>query len=283
MRFPHLYNALHFEPWLITESMHATLCALLAERIAMEPMAAPGGVKVSELFGDLPKMTVANGIAEIPVNGPIGKGLGNLEKSCGATSIEDVQANVSDALANPAVRGILLNINSPGGTITGIPETAAMIARAKEQKPVVAFTDGMMASAAYWLGSQADMIVASKSASVGSIGVYIPWQDTSRRAEAMGVKTGVVTNTGGTYKGMGYPGTSYSEEQMAFMKERANELFGMFKADILSQRPSVKTDAMRGQTLFGGSAVAAGLTDEVGGYARAMDTIHSMTKMKRGA
>lgn len=284
MRFQHIFHALHFEPWLITESAHATLAALLDSKLAGELFAAPGDKPATGLFGmTIPQMTVKDGIAEIPIIGPIGKGLGNLEKSCGATSVEDIQNNVSAAIGRADVKGIFLNVNSPGGTITGVPETARLIAQAKEKKPIVAFTDGMMASAAYWLGSQADMIVASESSSVGSIGVYIPWMDSSRRAEAMGIKTGVVKNSGGPFKGMGHPGTSYTEEQMAHMQERADELFGMFKGAILSQRANVKPDAMRGQVLFGGKALASGLTDEVGGYARAWGSLEALTKMKRGA
>lgn len=196
MRFLNILHAINFEPWLIVPEVHAQLAALVESKLAGDASSLSERATAGKnIFGDpLPQMSISDGIATIPISGPIGKGLGNLEKSCGATSIEDVQRNLAEASSRKDVRGVLLSINSPGGSITGIPETASMIARLRETKPVVAFTDGMMASAAYWLGSQADAVVASTSAQVGSIGVYIPWADQTRRYEAAGVKVGVVKN-----------------------------------------------------------------------------------------
>jgi len=283
MRFQHIVNALHFEPWLITEGAHASLVAVVESRLAEGPFVGP--VKAgTDLWGDeLPQMRVSEGVAEIPIRGPIGKGLGNLERSCGATSIEDVLANVREAVGRQDVRGILLNIDSPGGTAQGVPEAAAEIARAAEVKPLLAFTDGMMASAAYWLGSQADSVMAAPSSNVGSIGVYFPITDSSRRAEAMGLKVGIVKNTGGTFKGMGFPGVPYSEEQLAHLQARADELFGMFRSAVLAKRPNVKPAAMRGQTLYGASARDAGLVDDVGGYDDAHRALRAMIQLRRGA
>lgn len=272
MRFQHIIQALQFEPLLITEEGHAAIVALIEMKLAADPLAAPIAApsgKPLSLFPEMPKMTIGGGMAEIPIVGPIGKGLGALEKSCGATSVEDIQANLSEAMSRPDVDGILLNFNSPGGTIQGIPELAAEIAEAGKKKPIVSFTDGTMASAAYWLAARTHAIVATPSASVGSIGVLIPWADSSKRAEMMGVKTGVVKNTGGTLKGMGYPGTSYTEEQMAHLQERADDLFGMFKGAVTAGRKHVKPDAMRGQIFFGDKAKAAGLVDHVSGYVEA--------------
>ena len=283
MRFQHVYHAVHCEPWLILPSAHAAIEALLDAKIAESAEAFFAARPESGFWGDvMPKMEVNGGIAEIPVIGTIGKGLGSFEKSCGATGVEDVLGDINEALGRRDVRGILLNIDSPGGTTTGVPELAGAVARACEQKPVVAFTDGMMASAAYWLGSQANLVIGSRSANVGSVGVYIPWTDMTKRAEMLGLKVEATKNKEGTYKAMGLPGTALTDAQREHLQQRADEIFSMFKGDILARRPGVKAEAMRGQTLLAAAARASGLIDDVGGIGRARESLNALIRM-RGA
>lgn len=274
-----ILGQLHTQPWLIEPAAHASIVAAL-EQFSAEQMA--GLIeRLSQQHEDRNKMAVFDGIAEVPVNGPLMRNPGALEKIfLGAGDLTAIGRNVLNAARNPSVRGVLLTIDSPGGSVTGTPELADIVRSTAKLKPVVAFTDGMAASAAYWIGSQASAIIASKSAQVGSIGVYIPWADMSKRAEMLGIKTGVVTNKEGTYKGMGYPGTSMTEAQMAHLKERADELFGMFKASVASTRKRVPAEAMQGQTFFGYPAQAAGLIDAVGGFDRAWNEVSSMSTVK---
>lgn len=91
-----------------------------------------------------------------------------------------------------AVSAILLDVHSPGGEVMGLPEFAASVAEASKHKPVYALADSMMASGAYWIGSQAKRIYASPSAEIGSVGVIAMHMDVSAMAEAMGVKVTVV-------------------------------------------------------------------------------------------
>jgi signal peptide peptidase SppA len=267
-----IYGQLHAQPWLLEAGAHAALLSAL--ELASDYSA---GV-LDELLKQRERasaMSIGDGVAEIPITGPLLRAPGILERVLlGATDTGAVAAKVSQATLSPDVRSILLTIDSPGGSISGIPELAAQVRDAAKKKPVVAFTDGMMGSAAYWVGSQASAIIASTSANVGSIGVFIPWRDSSKAAESMGVKVGVVKNKDGTYKGMGYPGTSYTEEQMAHLQARADELFGMFKRDVTSGRKRIQADAMRGQTFFGDGAKTAGLVDRVSSHVDAWGEAH---------
>ncbi len=254
---------LHSEPWLVTAEAHTGLVAAL-ERVSASEFAGMFD-QLAKQAADRARMDVSDGIATIKVEGMLMRSPGLIEKLIfGASDLGDITANLSEATRNPAVRGIFLSVDSPGGTVTGIPEAANLIAQAAKAKPVVAFTDGMMASAAYWLGSQATMIVASPSANVGSIGVYVPWRDTSAQHAAAGVKVNVVKNTGGTFKGMGHPGTSLNDEQLAHMQARVDEIFGLFKGAVTTARRRVNPDAMRGQVMLGRSAQSAGLVDVIG-------------------
>jgi signal peptide peptidase SppA len=273
----------HCEPWLILPSAHATIVALLESRLngeAANTDAEAFGGLIDRMAAARPKMSVANGIAEIPINGTIGRGLGRMEKACGGVSVEDVTGDIAEALGRRDVSGLLLNIDSPGGTTTGVPELGEAIARAGGQKPVVAFTDGMMASAAYWAGSQTDLIIASKSANVGSIGVYIPWTDQTKQAEMRGLKVEAIKNKEGSYKAMGLPGTALTDAQREHLQARADEIFSMFKGDILARRPGVAAEAMRGQTLLAAAARESGLIDDIGDLAHARASLQAIIKMR---
>ena len=271
--FAALKGQLETQPWLIEGSAHAALLT------AIEGTIIENAGVIEDMLRERDResaMAIADGVAEIPITGPLLRSPGIFERLIGAADTVAIARHVEAAASMPSVKSILLTINSPGGSIAGIPELAALVRAAAAKKSVVAFTDGVMASAAYWLASQASTIIASTSASVGSIGVYIPWQDSSARAAAMGIKTGVVTNAGGTLKGMGHPGTSYSEEQMAHLQAKADELFGMFKGDVTAARRRIKPDAIKGQTFFGRSALAAGLVDEVGAHGGAWTAAYNL-------
>lgn len=283
MKFQHILHAVHYEPWLITETAHAAIVQLLEARLGLTATEFMAQRPETGPFGGepLPVMQITQGIAEIPVFGVLGKGLGQLEKSCGATSIEDVAEDVAEAVNRPDVRGILLNINSPGGTIGGIPEAAAGIHEAAGRKPVVAFTDGTMASAAYWLGSQADAIIATPSARTGSIGVYFPWVDRSKQAEMLGLKVEAITNAGADLKGMGMPGTRLTEAQRAHLEETAEEIVGMFRDDVARKRKT-SDETKRGGTMLSAGALRAGLIDEIGDLARARATVIGLAQRRSG-
>ena len=123
--------------------------------------------------GSPTKIEIVDGVAVIPVHGVIGHGYSTMLNSSGVLSVDVLGALVTEAVENEMVRGIMLDVNSPVGTVTGVPEAAKLIRDATAVKPVVAFTDSLMASAAMWLASGANAIYATQSASVGSIGVYM--------------------------------------------------------------------------------------------------------------
>ena len=119
-----------------------------------------------------------------------------------------------------------------------------------------------MASAAYYLAAGADAIFASPSASVGSIGVYIPWMDTSAAYERAGYKPDPITNTGGDLKAIGFGG-KLTAEQRAHLQEEVDEDFDNFKAHIANYR-AVPDSAMRGQVMSGRKALESNLVDRIG-------------------
>jgi signal peptide peptidase SppA len=246
MRF--LTNGLSGREPLLIDPAKAKDHAVLAEKFGFTDMLA-------QLFGVAPKPYVQNGVGVIPVVGVIGKNLSPLEKMMGAVDVADLSDAVDAFAANPEVEKVAFQISSPGGTVTGVEELANKIRGLG--KPTLAYTDSEMASAAYWLGSAADRVVSSPSATVGSVGVYIAIPDYSAAAEMAGIKMVVIKS--GKFKGAGIEGTTLDEGQMANLQESVDEIHSEFKAAVLMKRKMVKAEAMEGQTFSGKQAAAQGL------------------------
>jgi signal peptide peptidase SppA len=262
MKYHQIITLLTAEPLLIVPASavsllqlfraHATLNA--EEFRALREGTGPCGEKV-----ELEQMEVVDGIAHIPVAGPIGRGLGKFEKGAGAVDVADVTNELNEAEASEEVRAILLDMDTPGGMVNGTPELADRIARV--EKPIYAFTNGLIASAGYWLAAATDGIFATKSADIGSIGVYIPWADVTEALKKEGVKVELFTS--GKFKGMGYPGTSLTEEQRDLVMGRVADIAGMFYEHVRMNRPDVQDEDMQGQTFKADKALERGLIDGV--------------------
>lgn len=194
--------------------------------------------------------SIDNGIATIDVAGPLMQAPGPFERIFfGASDLTEIGDAVEAAAADPAVRGIFLNIDSPGGTVTGTPEVAAAVREAARTKHVAAFTGGLMASAAYWIGSQADVVYATPSARVGSIGVIQTLVDRSQQLAKNGVKVEVIT--AGKYKAAGHPATSLTDDQRAMLEAQVQEIHQEFMSAVNSRSRSIAPEDMQGQDFSG--------------------------------
>jgi protease-4 len=119
----------------------------------------------------------------------------------------------------------------------------------------------MMCSAAYWLASGASAIVATPSADVGSIGVYLPVLDVTGYYDNLGVKVELLKS--GDLKAPGFPGTSLSDAQRADLQAGVDAVYGMFTRHVKAHRRT-GDEAMRGQSMMGEQAHAVGLVDSLG-------------------
>jgi signal peptide peptidase SppA len=152
-------------------------------------------------------------VAVIPISGIMMKG----RSSIGGTSTIDVRRAIRNAVHDPGVSGILLNIDSPGGTVAGVEELAAEVRRAGARKPVWAQAEDLLASAAYWVASQARKVFANaQTALIGSVGTFITIYDVSGAASAQGVR--VLHFATGPLKGAGVAGTQITPEQSAYFQ-----------------------------------------------------------------
>ena len=265
-------TALYCEPWLIQPEMHRRLCDITWAHVTGDAHVADG---ILAKFDDEVKKDGIGDVARdgdiaiLSIGGVVGRKFSAFLNSSGVTSIDVMERIVKEAQSDPSIKGMVLDIDSPGGTVTGTPEAAETLAEFSREKSLVAYTGGLMASAAYWLSAPADAIFASPSADVGSIGVYAAMLDVSRAYENQGVHVELFKQ--GKYKAMGLQGTSLTDEQREYLQERVDGIGDWFRGYVQGNRPAVEESAMEGQTFMGRDALKVGLVDHIGTLADAVD------------
>jgi signal peptide peptidase SppA len=173
------------------------------------------------------------------------------QPSMGGTSTAQLRRDIRSAANDPNVSGILLRVDSPGGTVAGTSDLAADVKAARRKKPVWGHVDDLAASAAYWMLSQADAVYAnSPTALVGSIGTLHVVYDSSAAAEREGVK--VLRFATGPLKGAGAPGVPVTEEMAADYQRIVNETQTHFDAAVRTGRglTANQLDAVRTGGVF---------------------------------
>jgi signal peptide peptidase SppA len=270
--------ASHLGPWLIEPDYLRQVMASLAAGIyvlprgvrpEVEPRASDGG---DEGGGrDVAYHLTSDGIAQIGLAGPLEKG-----KSKFGTSTVRVRQAVRQAVRDPLVKGIMLLIDSPGGSSSGTAELAADVASAAQAKPVHAHVEDLGASAAYWIGSQSARFSATPTSLVGSIGTVAVVQDSSGQLAKDGVKVHVIAT--GPYKGAFTPGSEVSKEQLAYLQEYVDGLNEHFLAGVSAGRKMPMEQVRKaadGRIHLAEQARRMGLLDAVEGQDAAMQALRS--------
>ena len=215
-------------------------------------------------------MAEENGVAIIPVAGVIGHKVSAVSKLLGAVDTVDVIAAIELAAEDDDIDTIILDIDSPGGTVGGVPELAETVEDVQRAgvKKIYAYTDSMMASAAYWMAAGANGIFAAPSAEVGSIGVYLPVMDTSKALAEKGVTVEIFKS--GKYKAAGFPGVALDEEVRKHLQLEVMETYNEFAGFVKKYRADINYEYMQGQTLTGRKAAEVGRVD---GTAKNIDSL----------
>jgi len=181
------------------------------------------------------------------------------------TTYPEIRQALITAAVDPQVKSILLDINSGGGSVTGVSDTGNLIRKIDGIKPVHAFTDGMAASAAYWLGSSARSVKASEMAEVGSVGVLVTHTSYARLYQEMGIDATVMR--AGEFKALGHPLEQLSDKAKAVIQGQLDQMYEMF-AGYVADRRGMSLDlynktAGEGRVFIGSKAVDAGLIDGI--------------------
>ena len=193
MNYPMILAWAKSQIWAVDPMTLCTIREVLAARFAGERwdkeevesrIDAAGGRRI-------PRPGV-KGVGVLPVMGLISHRAGFLDDSSGGTSTEALSGGLRNWVQNDEVGSIVLDVNSPGGSVSGITELAKEIREARTVKPIIAAVNASAHSAAYWLASQATEVVATPSAVLGSIGAYSLHTDESKALEKAGISVDVI-------------------------------------------------------------------------------------------
>lgn len=220
-----------------------------------------------------------NGVAVLDIEGPLMK----FDSKYGGTNTVRARQALRAAAQDDAVGSILLRIDSPGGQVAGTKELADDVAAVDAVKPVVAFGEDLMASAAYWIGSQARRVFANDTAQVGSIGTLAVVWDTSKAAELQGVKVHVIST--GDFKGSFVDGAPVTDEHLAEIQRLVDGTNAFFIQGILAGREKMsRADVLAvadGRVWLAKEAKGLGLIDEVGTFEAALAYAAGKAKKKK--
>jgi signal peptide peptidase SppA len=217
----------------------------------------------------------ATGVQVIPVHGLLVPRSLHLDPCETSTSYEDLRQQFTAAMADPMIEHIVMDVDSPGGSVAGCFELADSILAWREQKPITAVVNYGGYSAAYALSSAASKVVVSPSSGVGSIGVIARHIDVSKRNEEAGIK--VTTIYAGDHKNDLSPYEPLTDQAAEFLRQMVVDSYNQFVAGVARQR-GMDEQAVRdtqAQVYYGPKAVAMGLADSVEAPQDAMNRIAS--------
>lgn len=259
-------------PWAITpeglqailtianrEGSDAMLDRALARREARHQAVA---AQAGRPLDDTRTVTMRDGIAIMAITGPIMRYADIFSEISGATSVQALARDFNRVVKDPAVNGIVLSIDSPGGEVNGIQEFAAMVYAARGQKPITAYVGDLGASAAYWIASAADEVIVAPTSLVGSIGVVAAVRDPSK-TNAKDIE--FVSSQ--SPKKRADPTTESGRTQLQTI---VDDIAAVFVASVALHRgiseAKVVADYGQGGVFVGRAAVAAGLADRLGSF-----------------
>lgn len=182
-----------------------------------------------------------------------------------AGGVQAFRDQLSRAVADPDVAAIVLDVDSPGGSVGLVPEAAADVRSARDVKPVYAVANTLAASGAYYIASQATELYVTPSGMVGSIGVYYLHEDWSSANEKIGIDVTYVY--AGRYKTEGNPDEPLTDEARAAWQADADTLYAQFVDDVALGRgvsaDKVRSDYGEGRVLLAGAALDAGMVNGI--------------------
>ena len=222
------------------------------------------------------------GIAVLPFYGIVTQ-RGNMVDDVsgpGTASTQQFSNMLRAALQDETVSQILIDIDSPGGSVYGVAELADEIVNARSHKPIVAIANSLAASAAYWIGCSASELYVTPGGEVGSIGVWQAHQDYSKAMDDAGVKTTLIS--AGKFKVEGNPYAPLDEEAQGFMQSRVDDYYAAFTKAVAKGRgvpiSQVRDGMGQGRVLGADAALASSMVD---GIATFDDVVKKMRRDAR--
>lgn len=284
----HLLAAFYGTPWALEPGVFASVEHILLRWAAGTRL---GAQEIADAVDGAPEAAAARataaraaggrGVAVIPVYGVLThRAYAVANTSRPLTSTEALARDVRTAAADPDIGTIILDVDSPGGSVFGVQELADVLhdVRTHSGKHLVAVANNMAASGGYWIASQAAELVVTPSGMVGSIGVIVPHQDSSALRERVGVKTEYIS--AGKYKAEGYTDGPLTDEHRAHLQSQVDAYYSAFTKAVARGRGAPTSEVRgpaygEGRMRLAADAVKNGMADRV---ATLDDTIQRYVK-----
>jgi signal peptide peptidase SppA len=263
-------------PWALMPERLQAMAGVLTRWSAGEPPTDETMFQIQServLRDTRKQMAAANtgaGIAVLPLYGVVTQ-RGNMVDDIsgpGSTSTQQFTSALRQVLADDTVGQILIDIDSPGGSVYGVAELASEIVKARAQKPVVAVANSLAASAAYWIGCSASEFYVTPGGEVGSIGVWQAHFDYSKALEEEGIKPTLIS--AGKFKVEGNPYMPLDPEAQAFMQSRVDDYYNAFIQAVAVGRGvsvnDVRNGMGEGRVLGADAALAQRMVDGIASF-----------------
>lgn len=266
MKFEHILSAFEAEPWAIQREKLAVLADVIAARAAGDKFVTS---EFAAAVSDARSKEIAETdgkVAVIPVYGVLSDRMDMFSAMSGGTSYAGIKRQLHKALSNDDVKAVVLDVDSPGGSVPGTDELATEIRKLRGgDKPIIAQVNSLAASAAYWLASSADEIVVTPSGRAGSIGVYTAHDDISAALDKAGVKRTYIS--AGKHKVEGNETEPLGKETLAYIQESVNRSYERFLTSVAEGRgitkARVEADFGQGRVFYSEKLIELGMADRV--------------------
>lgn len=265
MKYGHVLQAIRETPWAIHPAKLVEILDLVTMKAVGVNLSAEEIESRIGAAAQKPTARSAGSVAVIPIYGVIAQRMDMFMEISGGTSTERLVKSIRAAAGDSNIKAIVLDIDSPGGSVYGIEEAGDEIRAAREQKFIAAVANSWAASAAYWLASQATEVNVAPGGQVGSVGVIATHLDQSGYLESAGLKYTLVTS--GEYKSEGNPYEPLSSDAKDHLQAMTDAYYERFITAVAKGRgvkaSDVRTRFGRGRMVLDAEAVELGMADRV--------------------
>lgn len=258
MKYSRIVKAIIDQPWAIIPTKLEAMVEVINIHIE--------GREIPAIEAKAAETVRTGSISVIPVQGIISQRMNMMSDFSGGTSTEMLERQIKDAAGDDSVTAIVMDVDSPGGSVYGVQEVADTIFQAREKKPIVAVANSLAASAAYWIGTAASELVVTPGGEVGSVGVVAMHVDQSEFNAKMGIAPSFIS--AGKFKTEGHPHAPLDEEARDFIQSRVDDYYDAFVNAVARQRDvsakDVRTGFGEGRVVGAKAALKLGMADRIG-------------------
>ncbi len=261
------------QPWLILQEKLQAIAQFMELKasghdISQEDVRAVMSIHEPEARLADGEIRTTRGVHVMRLFDTLGPRLNLMMNFSGGTSTINFGHQFDRAIADDRVKAILIEVDSPGGIATGTQELSDKIFAARGEKPIHAVVRGSCASAAYWIASACDEVIATPSSDIGSIGAFFIHSEQSKAAAEAGIKYTVIKH--GRFKAAGNDVEPLSRDDRDSIQERIDAVAGQFIAGVANNRgisaEAVATDYGQGKVFLAEDALRRGMIDQIASF-----------------